>query len=87
MTLLERQYHISPTPPTAETNPQRWNVATKAFLEQVQSLLSVLNSNEVESMTRALNEAQLESKASEGELALAERIGGVKLTSAEKLCL
>jgi hypothetical protein len=87
MALLEREYKISATPPSEEKNLQRWDTATGAFLDRVQSLLSELDSNELETMTRVLAQVHHEPKASEPKVALAQKLTGQKLSQVEKLRL
>lgn len=87
MAVFEREYRISAAPPVEEANSQRWDAATKAFLDQVQSFLAELRADELEVMTRAIHEAHYESAPSDSDSALALKLTGREYTQQEKLQL
>lgn len=81
MALLEREYKVSIEPPIEEGNLDRWDAATKAFLEQVESLLPMLRAEDLEAMTKVISEVCHAPASSDSESALALRLTGWKFPS------
>ena len=87
MAVLKREYRVSVEPPIEEANLERWDAATKAFLEQVESLLAGLRASELEAMTKAITEVWHGSLSSDSESALALRLTRRQYTQQESFRL
>lgn len=87
MVVQEHEYRVSVEPPIEEANLERWDAATKAFLEQVESFLPGLRASDLEAMTKAISEVCHAPVSSNSESALALRLTGRQYTQQESLRL
>ena len=87
MALLEHEYRVSVESPIEEANLERWDAATKAFLEQVESFLPGLRASELEAMTKAISGVFQAPVSTDSESALALKLTGRQYTQQESLGL
>lgn len=76
MAVLDHEYKVIAEPPANESNVEQWDVATKAFLEQVATIPGELRASELETMTKVIKSALDKSDVSDSKSALAMKLTG-----------